>query len=79
MTCPIGSMVNFYANPSECHVYHSCSNGVVTTMECPKGLHFSGKHQKCVEPSLSSCNKNQSNEESAEQEDSEEIVTLKTK
>jgi hypothetical protein len=55
MQCPLNSMINFYAHPSECNVYLSCLNGKLATMQCPNGLFFSGKYQKCVEASMSEC------------------------
>lgn len=55
MICPLGSTLSFYSHPMKCNIYLSCLNDRILTMECPEGLHFSGKHQKCMDPKLAKC------------------------
>ncbi|XP_035233812.1 chondroitin proteoglycan 2-like, partial [Stegodyphus dumicola] len=47
-----------YQNNGSCDTYIHCSNGMPYKQQCPKGLHFGPKIQRCELPCIAHCDKN---------------------
>ncbi|KAG0700419.1 Peritrophin-1 [Chionoecetes opilio] len=54
LSCPTPS--GFFAHPSDCGTYVTCSDGDVDIKQCPEGLHFNPVQRRCDYPKLVQCN-----------------------
>ncbi|KAG0700417.1 Peritrophin-1 [Chionoecetes opilio] len=53
LSCPTPS--GFFAHPSDCGTYVTCSDGDVDIKQCPEGLHFNPVQRRCDYPKLVQC------------------------